>query len=60
MDRQTEARQIDRATNDRLRLADTQMYGATKDRLADRLTNKDRNMTYRKKYDLSGQCSIQG
>ena len=24
----------------------------TKDRLADRLTNKDRNMTYRKKYDL--------
>ena len=52
MDRQTEARQIDRATNDRLRLADTQMYGATKDRLADRLTNKDRNMTYRKKYDL--------
>ena len=39
MDRQTEARQIDRATNDRLRLADTQMYGATNDRLANRQTD---------------------
>ena len=81
-------RWTDRQKPDRLteQQTDTQMYGATNDRLADRQTDgqqradwltdrridqqmtrladrqtdKERNMTCRKKYDLSGQCSIQG
>ena len=52
-DRQTDGQQrVDWLTDRRI---DQQMT-----RLADRQTDKERNMTCRKKYDLSGQCSIQG